>query len=751
MVSPVRPSASSFPILRPLMLKTAVALALGSMAGSVLAAETLQLDEITVISAAGFEQALRDAPASISVVTREDLEQKRFSNLAEALADVPGVDVRAGTGKTGGMNIGIRGLPSEYTLILIDGRRQNTSGNVTPNGFGETSTSFLPPLSAIERIEVIRGPMSTLYGSDAMGGVINIITRPVSRQWGASVTVENTFQEDRSAGNSSSISLFTTGPLVEDRLGLQLRGRLFDRDASDRLIEDSAGRDPRPPEARIHSLGGRLTLTPVDDQQVWLDLERARQTYSNENCRLGTLDGTNRNTCAPEPGTVWGYEDELRFNRDQAVLGYRGHFEAGTLEGSVTRITTETLGRTLPAGSAPDYGYEAVGGEPRLLENRDLVVDGKWVMPAGDHMLTLGGQYVDSWLEDGAAGSQAFEQSNWSVFVEDEWWLRHDLALTLGGRYENHDAFDGHFSPRAYLVWNADDQWTLKGGVGRGYKTPTLNQLHDGITGFTNQGRTITIGSPHLKPEKTTNYELGASFDNRAGLSADVTLFHTRFTDRIATGEAILNCQYVDENGNQPHARTPGCLSIGNFTEQEDFAQSVNIDRAISQGVELSARYRFAPAWEISGGYTYTDTEIRSGDQKGLLLTNTPEHALTTRLLWDVSDRLSARLDGEFYSSRERFSGGLPTSGQNLSLYQQLGNKLDSYAVFNLGATYRMSDRVRLTGTVYNLLDKDFGASDSYEHGGQTFHAYRYTQTGRATDGVYLDRRSLWLSATYDF
>jgi outer membrane receptor for ferrienterochelin and colicins len=448
---------------------------------------------------------------------------------------------------------------------------------------------------------------------------------------------------------------------------------------------------------------------------------------------------------------VWGYEDELRFNRDQAVLGYRGHFEAGTLEGSATRITTETLGRTLPAGRAPDYGYEAQGGEPRLLENRDVVVDGKWIMSVGDHMLTLGGQHVDSRLEDGAAGSQAFEQSNWSVFVEDEWWLGQDLALTLGARYENHDAFGGHFSPRVYLVWNADDQWTLKGGVGRGYKTPTLNQLHDGITGFTNQGRTITIGSPHLKPEKTTNYELGASFDNRARLSMDATLFHTRFTDRIASGEGILNCQYVDENGNQPYAGTPDCLSIGNFTEQEDFAQSVNIDRAISQGVELSAHYRFAPAWEISGGYTYTDTEIRSGDDKGLLLTNTPEHALTTRLLWDVSDRLSARLDGEFYSSRERFAGGLPTSGQNLSLYQQLGNKLDSYAVFNLGATYRASDRVRLTGTVYNLLDKDFGASDTYEHSGQTFHAYRYTQTGRATDGVYLDRRSLWLSATYDF
>ena len=247
-----------------------------------------------VVTAAGYEQTLNNAPASIAVVTREELEQKQFANIAEAIADVPGVDVRAGTGKTGGLNISIRGMPSDYTLILIDGRRQNTSGSVTPNGFGETSTSFMPPLSAIERIEVIRGPMSTLYGSDAMGGVINIITRRIGEDWAGSVSVENTFQQDRDAGNSSAINLYSAGPLVEDTVGLQVRGRLFDRDSSERMIENSAGRDPRPSEARIYSIGGRLNVTPDEANEFWLDAERARQVYSNDDNRLGTQDGTNR-------------------------------------------------------------------------------------------------------------------------------------------------------------------------------------------------------------------------------------------------------------------------------------------------------------------------------------------------------------------------------------------------------------------------------------------------------------------------
>src|SRR5690554_3406065 len=110
--------------------RTALAVAItgATFTLTVQAQEPARLDNI-VVTAAGFEQALRDAPASISVVTREELERKRFSNIAEAIADVPGVDVRSGTGKTGGLNVSIRGMPSDYTLILIDGRRQNASGD----------------------------------------------------------------------------------------------------------------------------------------------------------------------------------------------------------------------------------------------------------------------------------------------------------------------------------------------------------------------------------------------------------------------------------------------------------------------------------------------------------------------------------------------------------------------------------------------------------------------------------------------
>ena len=203
--------AARVPLLSPSLLALAVAATCAS-AQAQTPASSNTLSEV-VVSAAGFEQELKQAPASISVVTREELESKNFRDLAEALQGVEGIDVLGGTGKTGGLDISIRGMPSDYTLILIDGRRQNVAGDVTPNGFGAALNSFMPPVSAIERIEIIRGPMSTLYGSDAMGGVVNIITRKVAKTWGGEVGVSHSLPADDDWGDESKANFYLNGPI----------------------------------------------------------------------------------------------------------------------------------------------------------------------------------------------------------------------------------------------------------------------------------------------------------------------------------------------------------------------------------------------------------------------------------------------------------------------------------------------------------------------------------------------------------
>ncbi|RBI68260.1 TonB-dependent receptor [Vreelandella sulfidaeris] len=708
----------------------ASAIALTISTGAATAQENQQLDNI-VVSASGFEQAMVEAPASISVISREELARQRVTSIADALRDVEGVDVGGSVGKTGGSNISIRGMPSDYTLVLIDGRRQNTAGSVTPNGFGETSTSFFPPVSSIERIEVIRGPMSTLYGSDAMGGVINIITRKVNRDWTGSIGVENTFNQDRDFGDRREINLYTSGPLIEDTLGVQLRGRFYERDASELVYSDENGdpievsqRGPSPVEGDTYNLGGKLTWTPTGNHDLWLDGEVNRQRYNNDECQLGTLDGRTR-SCAPDPGNATGYSDELRFEREQIAIGHTGRFVSGTLETSLMRNTTETKGRTIPGtvGEAYEGFPSIIGGAPRELETTNTVLDSKFIMPLGDHMTTLGMQWWDAELDDGLAG-ETFGQTTWSLFAEDEWMLRDDLALTLGGRYDHHDAFGSQFSPRGYLVWNTTPEWTLKGGVSRGYKTPSLNDLHDGINGVTGQGTVLTIGNPDLEPETSTSSEIGAHYDSQQGFTASATLFHNQFDDKISRGGEIL----VE---NDP-------LIPDGFYDQD-----INIDEAITQGVELSAGYQFNPDWRLNANYTYTDSEQQSGENEGDPLTDTPEHAVNATLRWQTTAKLDTWLSAEYRSERYRNR----ESVRGAPSYDDLGD-FKVYSLFHLGGNYAVTDSFNLSATIYNLFDKDFVDYQGYastDRAGnpQTSYGNRYANSEEG--------RRLWLSARYEF
>ncbi|MBL1377493.1 TonB-dependent receptor domain-containing protein [Zobellella iuensis] len=744
------------PMPKPTRLASAVSMVLLNAALVATAQAQTQVFDTVVVSAAGFEQDVKDAPASITVIGQEELQQKRYSNLAQALDGVEGIDIRQGTGKTGGLNISIRGMPSDYTLILIDGRRQNTAGNVTPNGFNETSTSFMPPMSAIERIEVIRGPMSTLYGSDAMGGVINIITKKVADEWSGSLSLDHTFQQNRDYGDTGGASFYTSGPLVDGLLGLAVRGSVFDRGASDLTFDNDekvSKRGVSPVEGRNYTVGGRLSLTPNENHDISLDVEQGRQVYNNDDCQLGNLDGKSGGNatagCTTDaPTRINGYKDELRFEREQIALSHTARLGFGTLDSSLTHNTTETIGRTIPGTLGVAYtGYPSlIGGNDRELKSTDLVLDTKLVAPIGDaHIATLGGQWWDAEVVDGIA-TEKFKQKSWALFAEDEWMLRNDLALTLGARYEDHEAFGGHVSPRSYLVWTASDSWTLKGGVSRGYKTPSLNQLHDGINGVTAQGATITVGSPDLQPEVTTNTEVGVYYDNLDGFNANATLFHNKFKDKIASGNPRPNC-HAASNPNQP-----GCVDFGSGFTQDSFAQSINVDEALTQGLELGASWRFAPDWKLAGNYTFTDSEQKSGVDQGEPLTNTPRHLLNANLSWDATEQLTLWFKGEYRSKRARFLNKYENlSAANKELFDAAGD-LKGYEVFHFGGSYQASDNVTLNATIYNLFDKDFTTGTHYTAGnGSAAWASDYTQSGAATSGTLEEGRRLWLSTNIRF
>lgn len=682
-----------------------------------------------VVTASGFEQELKQAPASISVITRQDLETRQFRDLAEALQGVEGIDVLGSTGKTGGLDISIRGLPSDYTLILIDGRRQNVAGDVTPNGFGAAHTSFMPPVSAIERIEIIRGPMSTLYGSDAMGGVINIITRKVAKTWGGSVDVQVGLPQAGEEGDQRKLNAYVSGPIVQDTLGIALRGNLYNREASDRMLAGT-GRDPRPGKSDQHTVGAKLTLTPSKSHDLWLDVEQARSEYDNSDGRLGTRD-------ALSPGNPPGYADELKFNRDQFAIGHTARLGFGTIESSVMRSESETVGRTIPGGAigpAATWLSPADMGQPRELKTVNTVVDTKLVAPLGEnHVLTTGAQWWDADLTDGLL-AEKHGQTMWALFAEDEWKLTQSLTATLGGRYNHHDAFGGEFSPRAYLVWNTNPNLTFKGGVSGGFKAPRLNQLIDGVSGVSGQGRTINIGNPTLKPETSTSAEFGVSFDTLRGSTTSATLFHNRIKDRISSG------------GDCTSVWITSCAANPTAT------YSINIDEGKTWGLELSNRTELAKGLSLNLSYTWTDSEAVIDGVKSGKLSDTAEHMAAAQVRYDLSERWNLWLRGEYRGESRRFDGDPASlSGDNLREYQALGD-LKGFTLFSLGTSYRITRNVTLGASIYNLFDKDFTRFTAWTNSaGETVFGSPYSKTTSATKGTALGGRTFWLTANVNF
>lgn len=315
----------------------------------------------------------------------------------------------------------------------------------------------------------------------------------------------------------------------------------------------------------------------------------------------------------------------------------------------------------------------------------------------------------------------------------------------MGARYDRHQAFGGHTSPRAYLVWNTNDNWTLKGGVSKGYKTPSLNDLHSGINGVTGQGKTTTIGNPSLKPETSTSTELGMYFDNLAGFNANATVFHNKFKDKIATGNPIIDPLCAGNSGGE-------C------------SQKINVDEAITQGFELAGRWQFADAWSVNANYTFTDSEQKSGKDKGEPLTNTPKHLANASLNWATTDRLNLWLKSEYRGERARFTskyanlananGSYSTSQ---SIYQNLGKNMQAYTLFHLGGSYQATEELTFNATLYNLLNKDFVKGKSYatysNAGVANGIAYGtdYTHSTAGSSGTIEEGRRLWMSATYAF
>ena len=639
---------------RPGVLALAAASLFAGAAAQAQQAETAL--STVVVTASGFEQAVEDAPASITVIPRAELEKKSYKDVTDALKDVPGVVV---TGGGSSSDISIRGMASSYTMLLVDGRRQN-SRETRPNSDGPgIEQGWLPPIEAIERIEVVRGPMSSLYGSDAMGGVVNIITRKVPKAWAGSVRLETQQQEASRSGDIYQTSFFLGGPVQTDLLGLQVYGQKSRRN-EDRFLNGFNEQDTT-------SGTVKLSLTPNKDHDFTFELGRTLQD------RIST------------PG------------KSMALLNSRGQPNVASSSGyDKTLYSLSHVGRWAVGTSSTYLQQEEIDNPGRNMNIRNTEFNSQITLPLGRHLTTLGVSYKNEKLGD--KGNQlvtanpidTLERYQWALFAENEWSMTDAFALTAGLRMNRDENYGTHWTPRLYGVYKATEQLSVKGGISTGFRAPSLRAAVADWGQITGGGGdpAVIVGNPNLKPEKSTSQEIGVVWDNRRDFSSSLTVFNTDFKDKITEQRRC-----VDSGSNGASISARNCVIDG--TAYKFISDRINVDEANMRGVEATMTWSATDALRLAANYTFTRSEQKSGAFKGQPLNKMPRHMLNATADWRATGQMNAWSRVNFrgktsdYLSRTSMAKGTP-----------------SFTFMDVGLNYDFSKNVKLGLGIYNLFDK---------------------------------------------
>jgi vitamin B12 transporter len=524
-----------------------------------------------VVSATKIETPINEIGSSVTVVTDDEIERNQWRTLPDVLETVPGLNVVQTGGAGGFTSVFIRGANSNQTKVLIDGIDANDPSEDGRFDFGQVLTADLA------RVEILRGPQSGLYGSDALGGVINIITKKGEGTPHVTGTLEggsfDTFNQ--SAGLSGSISHFNYAFnvahfLVDDTpvtpLDLLPPGRKrIDDSYENTTLSTRLGADFT--ETFGVDVVARYTNSTLfftgDDFSVFPSVPAAKQSkqdveqiFTRGQAHLDLFDGTFRNTIG---------------------LGYTNH-------------RTEI--------QAPDLGF---GLPPPTVDHGDRIKFdwlGK-ISITEDHMLLLGVEDQNDRLLDSPISA---ENGNIAGFGELQSQIVHDLFAAASVRWDQNERFGGEATWRIAPVYTTPLTKTkLKASYGTGFKAPSLTQLFVSFPEFN------FFANPNLQPEESEGYDVGFE--------------QPLWQDRIRFGATYFHNDIKN-------------LILPNAT----FTSLENIGRATTEGAEVFVAVSLADRFKFRGDYTYTDAVDNA---TGLELVRRPKHRASINASWRPIDRLS--------------------------------------------------------------------------------------------------------------
>ena len=538
---------------------------------------TDQLEDIIVTSKT--QSSFLDTSNSFSIVTEEEIKGMSTGSIQEVLREVVGINIGVNDGSFAGREtLSIRGTDSRHALILIDGKR--VSGTDAQIGHSNFQYNWLP-MNSIQKIEIIRGPMSSLYGSQAIGGVVNIITKKVDKKLTGSLGIE-LGKSSRDGGDEGEISL-NVGANITDKFSFSLSAQKKDieltkNDSNASLTADREGKELQ---------NGMINL--------WYDMDDTQEL------KASYLKGDERREVilySPRRGESITYDAYYDIEKEHYSLDYQKRFNETQMNLKYYRTKSDSHSQNLNLTHKLD----------------DTVVNAELDTSSIDnHYIVVGAEYRDesyhkAYDDD---STKAFNNAivYQSLYLQDEITLGDKTLLTVGGRYDKHDQFGSEFSPKVYLVHKLNERSRIKGGYAEGFNAPTVTQ---GSSDYKVTSMFIISGDDNLKPEASKSYELSYAYGTEQILFT-TTIFHTKVKNLIDTQKI----------GEAPMGRMV-----------QNILKYSNVDRAKMQGLELEFNQKnIINNLDIDMGYNYLKTEDESSNKE---LYSRPNHTVTLRLSYSL-------------------------------------------------------------------------------------------------------------------
>jgi vitamin B12 transporter len=436
-----------------------------------------------VISANRYPVRVSDVGSSITVIGLEDILASRLPTVLELLRGVPGVDITQSGGAGRIASVTMRGASSSQVLVLVDGIRLNTAT------LGAYDLSSLRSEN-IERIEILRGPQSTLYGSEAIGGVISITTRKGRGDSGGDITAEAGSPEQY----RSSAGLRGTSGVVDYSVAAS-------HEYHDGLSAASAGTDKDDDRYENISLSGRAGLNFEEYGRADLVVRYFDSDIDVDGIGLGIGPTDDPNAVEEREGVIASLNVST-----PVAMWWENIIHAG--------ISSDEL-----VGMDPDSEFGNF-----KIDNRNI--NANWqanLLPTDNNILSIGYSFEERSGE--SKGSFNEDVTIHSVYIQDQWNHDESLFAAVGARTDDHSEFGGESTFRGTLAHHAGATGLrLHGSVGTGFKAPTLSDLF--FSGF---------GNPDLDPETSVGIDAGIEYVFfKESVVIDVTYFHNEFDDLIS-------------------------------------------------------------------------------------------------------------------------------------------------------------------------------------------------------------------------